>query len=155
MDAVDRDSYTPLLSAATFDKKAAFKHLMSSGASLSAVDKDRKSCVFLAAERNHTDILEVGNCSRKGKSLPLYSCGTNSGRLSSHFLTCDSPGVDQRWAWIEALLWDWHQAQHTPSHCCFEWKSASHAGDGACIHKSAIVLAQFIMFTPLKMSCYI
>ncbi len=60
MDAVDSASYTPLLSAAAFGKKAAFQHLMSSGASLHAVDKDRKSCVFLAAERNHTDILEVG-----------------------------------------------------------------------------------------------
>ena len=59
MDAVDQDSCTPLLLAATFGRTAAFQDLMESQASLYAADKDRKSCVFLAAEHNHIDILRV------------------------------------------------------------------------------------------------
>ena len=59
VDASDQDSCTPLLIAAEFGKKEAFECLLSRHAAIDDVDKDRKSCVFLAAEHNHIHILQV------------------------------------------------------------------------------------------------
>lgn len=59
MNALDVDSHTPFLSAAYHGQVEAFRCLLERGAPVDAVDKNRKSCVFLAAKYNYTAILEV------------------------------------------------------------------------------------------------
>ena len=62
MDAVDENSQTPLLIAAQYGQEKAFKRLMENGAVLDFVDKNRRSCVFLAAEHDSVGILKVNHC---------------------------------------------------------------------------------------------
>lgn len=59
VDAIDENSQTPLLIAAQYGQEKAFKRLMKSGAVLDFVDKNRRSCVFLAAEHDSVGILKV------------------------------------------------------------------------------------------------
>lgn len=63
LDALDADLYTPLLTAAVYGQERAFKCLMKAGAPIDVVDRNRKSCVFLAAEDNHVGILKVSKMS--------------------------------------------------------------------------------------------
>lgn len=59
VNPVDEDSQNPLLIAAQYGQEKAFKRLMENGAILDYVDKNRRSCVFLAAEHDHVGILKV------------------------------------------------------------------------------------------------
>ena len=61
INARDIDNYTPLLTAAEFGQTAAFKLLLKHGASLDVQSKSRKSALFLAAESNHPEIIEVSS----------------------------------------------------------------------------------------------
>ena len=57
--ALDEDSYTPLLTAAAHGQAGALKKLLDRGAPVDDLDKDGKSVVFVAAEEDHTDVLQV------------------------------------------------------------------------------------------------
>ena len=57
--ALDEDSYTPLLIAAAHGQTDALTKLLDRGAPVDDLDKDGKSVVFVAAEENHTDVLQV------------------------------------------------------------------------------------------------
>ena len=57
--AIDKDSNTPLLEAASEGSVEAFDKLLDLGAPLDDLDKNNKSAVFLAAEKNHVAILRV------------------------------------------------------------------------------------------------
>ena len=59
IEAQDVDSYTPLLTAVANGQKRAMEVLIERGATLDVIDRDGKSIVFIAAEKNHEDILEV------------------------------------------------------------------------------------------------
>ena len=63
LDALDADLYTPLLTAAVYGQERAFECLMKAGAPIDVVDRNRKSCVFLAAADNHVGILKVNEMS--------------------------------------------------------------------------------------------
>ena len=56
---MDIDHYTPLLTAAEFGRRSCFKVLLEHDVDIEAQNKDRKNAVFLAAESNHPEILEV------------------------------------------------------------------------------------------------
>ena len=64
-DARDIDHYTPLLTAAEFGRMRCFNVLLEHDASIDVQNKDRKNAVFLAAESNHPQIIEVSFESRK------------------------------------------------------------------------------------------
>ena len=59
IDALDADSYTPLLTAVSYGQKRAMEILLEHGANLDAIDRDQRSIVFIAAEENYDDILRV------------------------------------------------------------------------------------------------
>ena len=59
IDAKDIHFYTPLLTAAEVGQPVAFKILLESGAKIKVKTKDRKSVLYLAAESNHKEIIEV------------------------------------------------------------------------------------------------
>ena len=59
VDAKDIDYYTPLLTAAEFGRIGCFKLLLRHGAAIKKQNKDGKNAVFLAAESNHPEIIEV------------------------------------------------------------------------------------------------
>ena len=59
MDTKDVDHYTPLLTAAEFGRISCFKLLLQHGAAIEVQNKDGKNAVFLAAESNHPEIIEV------------------------------------------------------------------------------------------------
>ena len=59
IEAQDADSYTPLLTAVAYGKTRAMEVLLEQGATMDVIDRDGKSIVFIAAEENHEDILEV------------------------------------------------------------------------------------------------
>ena len=59
IDALDEDSYTPLLIATAHGQTDALKRLIDRGAPVDALDKDGKSVVFVAAEENHAEVLQV------------------------------------------------------------------------------------------------
>lgn len=58
-EARDIDHYTPLLTAAEFGRTHCLKILLERGASIEVQNKDRKNALFLAAECNHPQIVEV------------------------------------------------------------------------------------------------
>ena len=60
LEALDNDSYTPLLTAAANGQTDAFRTLLGRGATIDVVDKEGRSAVFLAAEEEHIPILKVG-----------------------------------------------------------------------------------------------
>ena len=57
--ATDMESYTPLMLAVLDGHVEAFRVLLSRDSAIDETDKDRKTIVHLAAERNHLEILEV------------------------------------------------------------------------------------------------
>ena len=57
--SLDEDSHTPLLTAAAHGQAGALKKLLDRGAPVDDLDKDSKSVVFVAAEEDHTDVLQV------------------------------------------------------------------------------------------------
>ena len=59
VSAQDKDSCTPLLTAATHGQAGALKKLLKRSASIEDRDKDGKSVVFLAAKENHNTVLAV------------------------------------------------------------------------------------------------
>ena len=61
IDALDEDSFTPLLTAAAHGQTKAFQTLLGRGATIDVVDKDGRSAVFLAAKEEHIPILKVGS----------------------------------------------------------------------------------------------
>ena len=71
-EAQDIDDYTPLLTAAEFGRTECFKRLLQSPrpAAIDVKNKDRKNAVFLAAESNHPDIIEV--CTKLLVKSQLY-----------------------------------------------------------------------------------
>ena len=64
IEALDADSYTPLLTAVAYGRKNAMEILLDHQAVVDVIDRDQKSIVFIAAEENYTDILRV-RCSTK------------------------------------------------------------------------------------------
>ena len=80
MSALDEDSHTPFLTAAYHGQVDALRFLLESGAPVDALDKNRKSCVFLAAKHNYTAILEVclqndnETCISQWYGLSIYAC---------------------------------------------------------------------------------
>lgn len=58
-EAKDIDLYTPLLTAAEFGRTECFKLLLRHEACVDVQNVDGKNVVFLAAECNHPDIMEV------------------------------------------------------------------------------------------------
>lgn len=56
----DRDNFTPLLLAAVYGHAKTVELLLERGADTSAEDKNDKTAVFLAAEENKLEALEVG-----------------------------------------------------------------------------------------------
>ena len=71
IDALDNDSYTPLLVAAAHGQTDAMKLLIERGAPIDDLDKDGKSVVFIASEENHQEVLKVGPGSSETRT-PLY-----------------------------------------------------------------------------------
>ena len=59
IEAQDVDSYTPLLTAVSYGNTRAMEVLLERKATMDVIDRDGKSIVFIAAEENHEDILEV------------------------------------------------------------------------------------------------
>ena len=58
-DARDIDHYTPLLTAAEFGRIHCFRVLLRHDAAIDVQNKDRRNAVFLAAESNHQEIIDV------------------------------------------------------------------------------------------------
>ena len=59
VDTKDIDGYTPLLTAAEFGRQGCFNILLKYGASMEEQTRDRKNVLFLAAESDHPEIVEV------------------------------------------------------------------------------------------------
>lgn len=59
IEAQDDDSYTPLLDAVSYGQQRATEVLLERGAAVDVIDRDGKTIVFIAAEENHVEILEV------------------------------------------------------------------------------------------------
>ena len=59
IEALDVDSYTPLLTAVAYGQKNAMEVLLENGAKWDVFDRDQRSIVFTAAEENYTSILRV------------------------------------------------------------------------------------------------
>lgn len=57
----DEENYTPLLLASVYGKAATVDLLIQKEADITAVDKNDKTAVFLAAEENQLSALEVCN----------------------------------------------------------------------------------------------
>ena len=57
---MDINSYTPILTAAFHGHTKALLVLQERGAKVDVLDKNEKSVLFIAAENNHLETLEVG-----------------------------------------------------------------------------------------------
>lgn len=72
--ALDTESYTPLMVAASEGHQEAFIALVKRGAAIDDADEDGKTIVHLAAERNHCEVLRVCMCYCLARAMLLYSC---------------------------------------------------------------------------------
>ena len=61
MEAQDINLSTPLLVAAAHGQVQAIKVLIRRKADIDALDKNRRSAVFIACEHNHTAVLQVSH----------------------------------------------------------------------------------------------
>ena len=58
-EALNKKSFTPLLTAVSWKQLEAVRCLLQCGAQIDAIDEDGKSGIFLAAKLNELPILEV------------------------------------------------------------------------------------------------
>jgi len=61
IDKSDKDSFTPLILAASEGHVEAIKALLARGADPYHVDKNDKTCIFWAAEEDNLEALKVGH----------------------------------------------------------------------------------------------
>lgn len=59
IEAKDKDNFTPLLLAVCYGHAKAVKLLIDKGADISVEDKNDRTAIYLAAEENKLDVLEV------------------------------------------------------------------------------------------------